>query len=74
MKLQIKNKMIGLIITGSILALSSCSNPEEIKAEVHSLRQKMKGYPFILGADCTLATDKDRNKIKAAVEAARDIL
>lgn len=34
MKLQIKNKMIGLIITGSILTLSSCSNPEEIKAEV----------------------------------------
>ena len=55
----------GVIKDGSI---------EEIKAEVHSLRQKMKGYPFILGADCTLATDQDRNKIKAAVEAARDIL
>ncbi|MGN0906674.1 MAG: uroporphyrinogen decarboxylase family protein [Bullifex sp.] len=47
---------------------------EEIKAEVHSLRKRMKGHPYILGADCTLATDQDRNKVKTAVEAARDIL
>lgn len=53
----------GLIVDGSI---------DEIQNEVHRLRKEMSGKPFILGADCTLATDQDRNKIKAAVEAARD--
>lgn len=47
---------------------------DEIKKEVHSIRKRMKDTPFILGADCTLATDQDRCKIKAAVEAARDII
>lgn len=45
---------------------------EEIQNEVRSLKKRMAGIPYILGADCTLATDQDRNRIKAAVEAARE--
>lgn len=55
----------GIIVDGSL---------DDIKAEVHSLRRKMSGKPFILGADCTLSTDLDRNRVKTAVDAARDII
>ena len=47
---------------------------DDIKAEVHRLRKEMEGKPFILGADCTLATNVDRKRINAAVDAARDII
>lgn len=55
----------GIIMDGSL---------DDIKAEVHRLRKEMEGKPFILGADCTLATNVDRKRIKAAVDAARDII
>lgn len=53
----------GLLEKGSI---------EEIDEEVKSLKRRMSGIPYILGADCTLSTDQDRSKIKAAVIAARE--
>lgn len=55
----------GIIVDGTI---------DEIRNEVHRLRREMSGKPFILGADCTLGTDLDRKRIKAAVDAARDII
>lgn len=53
----------GLLETGTV---------EEIQNEVRSIKSRMHGVPFILGADCTLSTDQDRSKIKAAVLAARE--
>ena len=53
----------GIIVDGSI---------DDIKAEVHRLRAKMKGKKFILGADCTLGADLPMERIKAAVDAAHD--
>lgn len=55
----------GIIVDGSL---------EDMRNEVHSLRKRMQGHPFILGADCTLATNVDIAKVKVAVDAARDIL
>ena len=53
----------GIIMDGTL---------DDIHNEVHRLRKEMSGKPFILGADCTLATDVDRNRIRVAVNATRD--
>lgn len=53
----------GLLVDGSA---------EDIRRQVHSIRRNMAGKRFILGADCTLATNQDISKVKAAVDAARD--
>ena len=34
MNLKVKSKMAGLILAGSVFALSSCGKPEEVKAEI----------------------------------------
>ena len=43
-----------------------------VKEDVRSVIRKMGRTGFILGADCTLATEQDRTLIKAAVEACRE--
>ena len=45
---------------------------EEIKEEVRNMIKKFGRRGFILGADCTLATEQDLKKIRTAVEAARE--
>lgn len=44
---------------------------EQIEKRVAELMEEMKGYPFILGADCTLPTDISYDRIRAAIEATR---
>lgn len=44
---------------------------EEIKNEVHSVISSFGKKGFILGADCTLATEQDMHKLRTAVEACR---
>lgn len=44
---------------------------EQIERRVAELMDEMKGYPFILGADCTLPTDIPYDNIRAAIEATR---
>lgn len=55
----------GIIVDGSL---------EDIKSEVHRLKGEMRGKKFILGADCTLASDLPIERIRAAVDAAHDII
>lgn len=45
---------------------------EAVKAEVHNVVNSFGKKGFILGADCTLATEQDMGLLKAAVEAARE--
>lgn len=45
---------------------------EAVRREVHRIISQFGRTGFILGADCTLATDQDMALIRAAVEAARD--
>ena len=45
---------------------------EEIRAEVHSVIKRMGRHKFLLGADCTLPTDIDTERIRTAVRAAKD--
>lgn len=45
---------------------------EEIRSEVHKVLQDFGAQGFILGADCTLPTDIELWRVKAAVEAARE--
>lgn len=44
----------------------------EIRAEVHRILRDFGSTGFILGADCTLATEQDMRKLQAAVLACRD--
>lgn len=44
---------------------------EEIESEVRSVIDGFGKTGFILGADCTLATEQDMHKLKVAVEASR---
>ena len=44
---------------------------EEIQAEVHRIISRMGRRKFLLGADCTLPTEIDLARIRAAVHAAR---
>jgi uroporphyrinogen decarboxylase len=44
----------------------------DLTAEVRSICSSMVGTPFILGADCTLATDVSYERVRTAVEAARN--
>ena len=46
---------------------------EEITKEVHDVINGFGKERFILGADCTLATEQDMDKLRAAVRAARNI-
>ncbi len=64
------NKCIlgGLKNRGGVLSNGS---EEEIKAEVNRVINDFGRRGFILGADCTIATDQDMNKLRAAVKAAR---
>ena len=50
----------GVIVNGS---------PEEIEAAVHACIAAVNSPRFMVGADCTLPTENDRAKIRAAVEA-----
>ncbi len=50
----------GVIVDGS---------PAEIEAAVHACLAKVNSSRFMVGADCTLPTENDRSKIRAAVEA-----
>ncbi|MFO7781077.1 MAG: hypothetical protein R6W94_05560, partial [Spirochaetia bacterium] len=43
---------------------------EDIEQETHRLIREHAGFPFLLGADCTLPTDLDTARIRAAVDAA----
>lgn len=45
---------------------------EAVKAETHRVIEAYGRTSFILGADCTLATEQDMELLKAAVEAARE--
>lgn len=45
---------------------------EAVKKEVHRVIGEFGTKHFILGADCTLATEQDMDLLKAAVEAARE--
>ena len=45
---------------------------EAVKEEVHKVINGFGKKGFILGADCTLATEQDMGLLKAAVEAARE--
>ena len=46
--------------------------PEDaVREEVHKVIKQFGRKGFILGADCTLATEQDRKLLKAAVQAAR---
>lgn len=53
----------GVLVDGS---------PEEVKQEVRRVIESYGRKNFILGADCTLATEQDVAKVRAAVEAARE--
>ena len=46
--------------------------PEEIRQAVFALMDRMKGKPFLLGADCTLPTDIPYANIRAAIEATKE--
>lgn len=50
----------GLIVEGQ---------PAEIETAVHQLLTTVGTQHFMVGADCTLPTDNDRNRIRAAVRA-----
>jgi len=52
----------GVLIEGSV---------DEVKEEVTNVIRTAGKKRFILGADCTLATDQDLKKVRAAVDAAR---
>lgn len=45
---------------------------EEVEAEVKKVIREYGRKGLILGADCTLATEQDLDKVKAAVLAARN--
>ena len=45
---------------------------EAVREEVHKVISQFGRTGFILGADCTLATEQDMGLLRAAVEAARD--
>lgn len=45
---------------------------EDIKREVKNIISSFGKKGFILGADCTLATEQDMKKLRVAVEAARE--
>lgn len=45
---------------------------EAVKEEVHKVIDEFGRRGFILGADCTLATEQDMGLLKAAVDAARE--
>ena len=45
---------------------------EAVREEVHKVIREFGRTGFILGADCTLATEQDMALLKAAVQAARD--
>lgn len=45
---------------------------EAVREEVHKVISQFGRAGFILGADCTLATEQDMGLLRAAVEAARD--
>jgi len=57
----LKNRS-GVLVTGS---------DSEIQNEVKSIIEGFGKKGFILGADCTLATEQDMHKLRVAVEAAR---
>ncbi|MCI8660442.1 MAG: uroporphyrinogen III decarboxylase [Lachnospiraceae bacterium] len=44
---------------------------EEIQAEVHKIVERFGRKGLILGADCTLSTDQDLSRVRAAAKAAR---
>ncbi len=46
---------------------------EEIREEVRSVINGFGRTGFILGADCTLATEQDMGRLRAAIEAAQDM-
>ena len=48
------------------------NNKEYVKEETRKVIGEFGRTHFILGADCTLATEQDMNLLKAAVEAARE--
>ena len=45
---------------------------EEIRKEVHKIINEMGTTKFLLGADCTLPTEIEFSRIRAAVQAARE--
>lgn len=45
---------------------------EEIRREVHRIIEEMGTTKFLLGADCTLPTEIEFSRIRAAVQAARE--
>lgn len=72
---QGRNLFPGKAIMGGLANRSGVlvdGSEEEIKAEVKNIIKKFGRKGFILGADCTLATEQDLKKIRAAVEAARE--
>ena len=44
---------------------------EEIRQAVRKVLGQMQGRRFVLGADCTLPTEIDYNRIRTAVEAVK---
>lgn len=54
----------GVLVDGSV---------EEIREEVRSVINGFGRTGFILGADCTLATEQDMGRLRAAIEAAQDM-
>lgn len=48
-------------------------NKEEIKKEINNISSRMKGQRFILGADCTLPTEIDYQRIQLAAQYVRDL-
>ena len=53
----------GVLVDGSV---------EDVRSEVKDLIKENGRKSFILGADCTLATEQDLSKVRAAVDAARE--
>ena len=49
--------------------IRSVLSDEEIEKTVHSILDSFGTDNFILGADCTLSTDQDLSKVRAAVRA-----
>ena len=45
---------------------------EEIRSGVKGIVEGFGRKGFILGADCTLATEQDMHKLRVAVDAARE--
>jgi uroporphyrinogen decarboxylase len=45
---------------------------EAVRQEVHKVISEFGRTGFILGADCTLATEQNMELLKAAVDAARE--